>query len=396
MYSAHCTIFAYFRTEIDKTMAGIYIHIPYCITRCSYCDFYTVVDTHTKSDFTGALCKEIKNRAEYLENEPIKTIYLGGGTPSVLSVEDLKHIFDTLYKTFNIVENAEITMEANPDDLTEVYVKQMEVLPVNRLSMGVQSFDDDDLKFMNRRHNAAMAIDVVQRVLKAGYKNVTIDLIYGLPKQSPSKWKKNLDIALKLGVQHLSCYHLMYEEGTPLYQQLHKKKVTPITEKVSNKLFEMLIEETDNAGFEHYEISNFALPGYYSKHNTSYWTGEKYLGVGPSAHSFNGKSRQWNKKGVHAYLKALEHDFPVFEMEELTEIQRFNEYVITRMRTQWGCVLEDMRNRFSENHTHEFEKNIKKWVSRYHVLHTNVAYIISKSGIMISDAILADIILDDD
>lgn len=396
MYSKHCTIFAYFRIEIDIKMAGIYIHIPYCITRCSYCDFYTVIDTHTKNDFTTALCKEIERRVGYVEDEVIKTVYVGGGTPTVLPVNDLNHIFSTIFKAFNVDPSAEITMEANPDDLTEEYLKQMEVLPVNRLSMGVQSFDDDDLKFMNRRHNAAMAIDVVNRVKMAGYNNLSIDLIYGLPKQTPAKWQKNLDIALGLEVQHLSCYHLMYEEGTPLYQQLHQKLVTPITEKVSNKLFEMLIAETKNAGFEHYEISNFALPGFYSKHNTSYWTGEKYLGVGPSAHSFNGKSRQWNKKGVHAYLKAIHSDLPFFEIEELTEIQQFNEYVITRMRTQWGCVLEDMRERFNENHIIAFKKNVKKWITRNHMLKTDKSYVISKSGIMISDAILADIILEED
>lgn len=377
-------------------MAGIYIHIPYCITRCSYCDFYTVIDTHTKTDFTSTLCKEIAASVEYLKGEPIQTIYLGGGTPSVMRVTELKRIFDALFSHFTVDARAEITMEANPDDLSDAYLQQLKTLPVNRLSLGVQSFDDDDLTFMNRRHTANEAIEVVHKVKKAGYNNVTIDLIYGLPKQTPTKWKKNLDIAFSLGVEHLSCYHLMYEEGTPLYQQLHQKRVTPVTEKVSNKLFELLMDETRKAGFEHYEISNFAKPGRYSRHNTAYWTGETYLGLGPSAHSFNGVSRRWNKQGVHAYLQAIEKGLPFFEEEHLSDVEQFNEYIITRMRTQWGCTIAEMQQKFAEPPMQVFQKNMQKWVERDRVACVNGTYTFTRSGIMISDAILSDVILDAD
>lgn len=375
-------------------MAGIYIHIPYCLTRCSYCDFYTVIDTHTKSDFTTTLCKEICQSRDYLEGEQIKTIYLGGGTPSVMDIGELQRIFNGIFENFTVEADAEITMEANPDDLTDAYLEKLQILPINRLSLGVQSFDDEDLKFMNRRHTAKEAVEVVGRVQRAGYQNITIDLIYGLPKQTPAKWKKNLDIAFGLGVQHLSCYHLMYEEGTPLYQQLHQKLVTPVTEKVSNKLFNVLIDEMQKAGYEHYEISNFAMPGHYSRHNTAYWTGEKYLGLGPSAHSFNGKTRRWNKKGVHAYIKAIENNQPFFELEELTSVEQFNEYIITRLRTQWGCSIKTMLQKFDQARVNQFQHNIKKWMERGHIREEDEAYTITRSGIMISDAILADIILE--
>ena len=377
-------------------MAGLYLHIPFCESRCSYCDFYTVTNTSLAQNFVDALCLEISQRKLYLHNETIHTIYFGGGTPSVLSELQMKQIFNQIYSCFNVAPDAECTFEANPDDLTPEYLSMLAQTPINRLSMGVQSFNDNDLKFMNRRHSAKQAALAVMNDVREGFYNITIDLIYGLPAQTPQKWLQNVEKALSLPVQHLSCYHLMYEQGTLIYRLKEKKKITPVIENISNKMFDILIDETKKAGFEHYEISNFALKGFYSRHNSAYWKGEKYLGLGPSAHSFDGASRQWNKKGVFAYVKAMQENSIFFEKEWLSAVDRFNEYVMTGMRTNWGCNKKEMGERFDEQLLKLFRKNMIRWVESGHVVFSDNAWCFSQKGIMISDAILTDLIVDDE
>ncbi len=377
-------------------MAGIYIHIPFCHSRCTYCDFYTVINTRLTQDFTNALCKEFQFRKNYLDDEKIQTIYFGGGTPSVLNEAQLTQIFATLKAHFDIDVDAEITMEANPDDITPEYVEVLRKQPVNRISMGVQSFDDEDLKFMNRRHSSEQGVRAVELLHSAGISNITIDLIYGLPKQTPEKWRMNLQKAFQLPVQHLSCYHLTYEEGTVLYRLKQQKKITPVIETISQKMFEVLMDETKNAGFEHYEISNFAKPGFYSKHNSSYWMGKKYLGLGPSAHSYNRQQRAWNKKGVAAYIKAMDEKLDFTEVENLTEQDKFNEYIITRLRTHWGCDVDELKQRFPGQWTEKLLRSLTKWEQSEDVSIRNNGIFLTQKGILVSDAVLADVILDDE
>ncbi|MEG1587164.1 MAG: radical SAM family heme chaperone HemW, partial [Bacteroidales bacterium] len=269
-------------------MAGIYIHIPFCKTRCLYCDFFSNTRMDKKNAFIATLCKEIENRKTYLGDATIKTLYFGGGTPSQLEEADFRQIFTTLKNCFDLSQCHEITLEANPDDLSESYIAMLRTLPFNRISIGIQSFSDRDLKFLNRRHDAQQAIRAVNNCKQAGFDNISIDLMYGLPGQTPDEWEKNLETALSLNIQHISSYHLIYEEGTALYRLLERGKVNPVDEESSLQMFRTLIDTLRKKGFVQYEISNFARDERYSMHNTSYWTGDKYLGLGPGAHSFDG------------------------------------------------------------------------------------------------------------
>lgn len=264
-------------------MAGIYIHIPFCKTRCIYCDFYSTTRSELKSQYIRALCRELTERKEYLKGEAVETIYFGGGTPSQLSEEDFKEVFKTIEQVYGTRKATEVTLEANPDDLTEEYTQMLRTLPFNRISMGIQTFDDATLRLLNRRHNAAQAIEAVQRCRQAGFQNISIDLIYGLPGENDQRWAQDLQQAVSLNVEHISAYHLIYEEGTPLYKMLQQHSVSQVDEDSSLNFFSTLIDTLSAAGYEHYEISNFCKPEMYSRHNTSYWQGIPYLGCGPSA-----------------------------------------------------------------------------------------------------------------
>jgi oxygen-independent coproporphyrinogen III oxidase len=293
-------------------MAGIYIHIPFCRQKCYYCDFYKTVNTTLSGKFIGALQKEIQQHKDYFDGEKIETIYFGGGTPSVLNEEELQQIMFFLHNYFEIIPDAEITFESNPDDLISDYLEMLFKVGINRLSIGIQSFQDEHLKRMNRRHNVQQAVQSVENAVKTGFQNISLDLIYGLPELTNQQWNDALHQIFTLPFQHLSAYHLTYHQGTPFYTWLKKGTLKEITETESIDQFNTLIDTAEKYGFEQYEISNFAKNQLYSKHNSSYWSGKKYLGLGPSAHSFNGKTRQWNIAHLESYIKAVENGTAYF------------------------------------------------------------------------------------
>ena len=367
-------------------MAGIYIHIPFCKTRCLYCDFFSNTQMSKKNNFIHALCREMENRKNYLNTSAVNTLYLGGGTPSQLSESDFIQIFDSLQRNFNLSECKEITIEANPDDLTAEYIRMLRQFPFNRISIGIQSFDNQDLQFLNRRHNAQRAIDAVRNCQKAGFNNISIDLMYGLPGQSIEKWQKNIDSALSLHIQHISSYHLIYEEGTALYRLLEQKKITPVSEECSLAMFQTLIHSLKEKGFIHYEISNFARPGYHSRHNSSYWTGEKYLGLGPGAHSFNGDCRHYNIGNLLQYI-AGENELVE---ERLSEQEHFNDFVLTALRTVWGLSLNLVQTKFGAKYYNYCLKMAKKHLDNGNLILDNNILRLSEKGIFISDGIMSD------
>lgn len=371
-------------------MAGIYIHIPFCRKRCHYCDFFKSTDLSQKTRLLSGLKKELKIRASELNSEEINTIYFGGGTPSVLLIDELKDLLSTIKDLYLVDENAEITLEANPDDLTQVILSGLKQLGFNRLSMGVQSFAETDLKLMNRRHGVLQAIQSVKWAKKAGFSNISIDLIYGLPNQTIEEWERNVRIAVELDVQHISAYNLTYHEGTVFYEQLKKGILKELPDEHSLQQFEMLIQILKEAGFEHYEISNFCKPGLYSQHNSSYWKSKKYLGIGPSAHSYDLVTRRWNVSSISNYIDGLENDQIYFESEILTEQDRYNDFIITGLRTIWGISEELIQTSFSPVYFHHFQKSKEKYLLSGHVLCTLGKICISREGLFISDKIMTD------
>lgn len=371
-------------------MSGIYIHIPFCKTRCIYCDFFST--TSLQSDaYVAALLQEIALRRDYLGGESVDTIYFGGGTPSQLKAGSLFKIFETINKTFQVAEDAEITLEANPDDLTSEYIAQLCQLPINRLSIGIQTFDEKELLFLKRRHSALQALAAVKRCQDAGFSNISIDLMYGLPNQTLETWNKNIEQALSLDVSHISAYHLIYEEGTPLYRMLDEKKILPVGEETSVAMFSLLIQKLKQVGFEHYEISNFARDGLYSRHNTSYWTGKKYLGLGASAHSFDGKSRQWNVDSLDAYGEALRNGKLNAEVEEQTAQIRYNDFVMTGLRTMWGVDLHGLETKFGKEKFDYCLKNADRHLKTGLLILENHVLKLSSEGIFVSDGIMSDL-----
>ncbi len=374
-------------------MAGIYIHIPFCRQKCYYCDFYKTVNTSLTEKFLTSLKEESLMRNEYLINEKVETIYFGGGTPSVLTIKQLSDILEFLNKEFQIEDEAEITLEANPDDLDYSYLKGLYQIGINRLSIGLQALQDEHLKKMNRRHNAEQAISSIKNTEKVGFQNVSIDLIYGLQELTSDQWKDTLQQVFKLSFQHLSAYHLTYHQGTPFYTWLKKGSLREMDEQESLEQFEILIEIAGKFGFEHYEISNFAKDQLYSKHNTSYWTGKKYLGLGPSAHSFDGKSRQWNIASLEGYIKAIENSLPFFEEEVLTENEKFNEFILTRLRTKWGISKDELRKNFGKQKLDYFQNEIKKYLNSSLVEENDDTIIVTKKGLFISDEIVSNLMI---
>ena len=298
-------------------MAGLYIHIPFCTKRCLYCDFFSNTEMKYKEPYLSAVIRELELRKDYLEGEPVETIYFGGGTPSQLQAADFSRIFEAIHRLFDVSPCAEITLEANPDDMTPEYVAGLQTLPFNRVSMGVQSFKEEDLRFLNRRHNREQALLAVDLCKKNGLENISVDLIYGLPGQTLEEWKQNLDTVIRLDIPHISAYHLIYEEGTALYKLKEAGKITPVDEDLSVALFTSLIDQLTANGYLHYEISNFARPGMLSRHNSSYWIGKKYLGIGPSAHSYNGQNRQWNISSLPGYLQAIDKGVPDLSLRHI-------------------------------------------------------------------------------
>lgn len=372
-------------------MAGIYIHIPFCRQKCYYCDFYKTVNTSLTDRFIIALKKEMVQRKNYLISKKVKTIYFGGGTPSVLKKEELNEILEFLKQHYTISEEAEITLEANPDDLTLNYLKQIFAVGVNRLSIGIQSFQDEFLKKMNRRHNSLQAIEAVENAAKTGFKDISVDLIYGLPGLTNSQWKNDLSNVFKLPVQHLSAYHLTYHKGTPFYTWLKKGTLKAINENDSISQFKILVKTAKEHDFEQYEISNFAKDGKYSKHNSSYWKGINYLGLGPSAHSFNGISRSWNSSSIESYIKAIEQNLSFSEEENLSEENKYNELILTGIRTIWGVSIQDIKKNFGENKAKYFQDNIQKYLQNKMVIQRGDIYTLTENGMFVSDEIMANL-----
>jgi len=335
-------------------MAGIYIHIPFCKQACSYCDFHFSTKLTNKKSVLSAIEKELKLRSNYLGQELVDTIYLGGGTPSLLSEIELQSIFQTVLNNYTVSDHAEITLEANPDDLTKVKLQELKQTPINRLSIGVQSFFEEDLRFMNRAHNAKEAVTSIQNAKEVGFDNLSIDLIFGSQTTSNEMWQRNLSIFFDLGINHLSAYSLTIEEKTALAHNIAKGKVENIDDEKNYTQYLILQNAIKENGFEQYELSNYCIDESYSKHNTSYWQNKKYLGIGPSAHSFNGISRQWNVKNNALYTKAINEGNSYFEKEELSEIDRYHEYLITSLRTKWGVDVSKMDMLFSPSIVEHF------------------------------------------
>lgn len=373
-------------------MAGIYIHIPFCKTRCIYCDFYSTTRSELKERYIHALCRELEIRRQYLQGEPIETIYFGGGTPSQLSGEDFQQVFDTIEKTYGMKQVQEITLEANPDDLTPQYVQTLAKLPFNRISMGLQTFDEATLRLLNRRHTAVQAITAIERCREAGFRNISIDLIYGLPGETAERWEHDLTQAIALNPEHISAYHLIYEEGTPIYKMLQQHRVSEVDEESSVYFFSSLIDRLTTAGYEHYEISNFCRPGYHSRHNTSYWQGIPYLGCGPSAHSFNRREREWNIASLNKYLQGIESGERACETEILDTTTRYNECIITSIRTSQGLSLTKLKEEFGTE-LWQYCLNMAAHSIKNGMLEEKGDNLrLTRKGIFISDSIMSDLL----
>ena len=364
--------------------------MPFCRKLCFYCDFYHVISVADKPAFINALLNEIPLRKEYLENETVSTIYLGGGTPSVFSIKDLTTILNQVNKFFRVTGDCEITIELNPDDVNPDYMSGLKDLSINRISLGIQSWRDSDLKMLNRRHDSAGAVKALKEVLDAGFENVTIDLIYGIPGMGRGEWESNLDFSFSFDIKHLSAYHLTFEPGTVFGKMLEKRMISEIEENDSAAQFNVLLEKAESAGFIQYEISNFGKPGYFSLHNSNYWKQVSYLGFGPSAHSFNGYSRQWNIPDLKGYIKSLNSGKPFFEKEDLDTKTRFNEYIMTSLRTMWGIDLEYVEEMF-EKEGYDYVVNLSGKFRNYGLMKLEKnSLILTNQGKLISDNIISE------
>ena len=373
-------------------MAGIYIHIPFCKQRCSYCAFYSTTLYNIREKYVDALCKELVIRKEYANCETIETIYLGGGTPSTLTMEQLQRICNTIYATYSLLSTPEVTIECNPDDLTPDFLTKLKSLPFNRISMGIQSFNDTQLKRLGRRHNADKARQAVHNAREAGYDNISIDLIFALPGSTITEWEHDLDSAISLQPDHLSAYNLTYEEGTPMHRALERGDFTELSEEENIEQFQMLIAKLKEAGYRHYEISNFAKPGKESRHNSSYWNDTPYIGCGAAAHSYNGTSRQWNIADIQQYIKGIESGTPGFEIEQLTEEERYNDTILTRLRTAKGIPLEWMKEKFSEELNSHLQRTAHKEIALGNLKNEDGHLTLTEKGIFISDAVIRELI----
>ncbi len=373
-------------------MAGIYLHIPFCKRRCIYCDFYSTTQNEKKAAYINALCRELDQRKSYLEGEKIETIYLGGGTPSQLEAKDFEQIFQALYRLYEISPEAEITIEANPDDLTDEYVGMLRTFPFNRLSMGIQTFQEDILRLLHRRHTAQQAVEAFNRCRKAGFTNISIDLMYGLPGETLQTWETDLRQAVSMKPEHISAYHLIYEEGTVLWKLREQHRVEEADEDLSVSLFTQLIHKLKDNGYQHYEISNFCLPEMHSRHNSSYWTGKKYLGCGPSAHSYNGISRQWNVASLDRYIEQVNNGQTYFEVEDLDLYTRYNDFVITTIRTMWGMQLDALKEQFGEKLYNYCLRMAQPHLSQGTLELSNNVLKLTEKGVFISDGIMSDML----
>lgn len=367
-------------------MAGIYVHIPFCKSRCIYCGFFSTTSLEKRRSYVDAVVRELRDRRDFLGNAPVDTIYFGGGTPSLLPVEEAERLISVIYNIYNVREGAEVTLEGNPDDLSPAFLRGLKQIGVNRLSMGVQTFDNSRLGFLNRRHTAEQAIEAVRAAQQAGFDNISIDLMFGFPNQTLNEWQADVDRALSLQVQHLSAYSLMYEEGTRLNRLLEKGEIKELDEEVSVQMYETLITSLECAGYKHYELSNFALPGRESRHNSSYWHGVPYLGVGAGAHSYDGKNRYFHSDSLDEYFS----DSPLI-MEELTEKERYGEYVFTGLRTSEGIRLEALEQQFGAAFKSYCLRNAQKHLDAGNLVLQDDVLRLSRAGFFVSNDVMSDL-----
>lgn len=370
-------------------MAGIYLHIPFCKQACYYCDFHFSTSLKKKSTLIQALAKELILRKNELQ-ESIETIYFGGGTPSLLTQFELSFLLKTIYQNYNVVASPEITLESNPDDLDKEKLTNFKKIGINRLSIGVQSFFDEDLQALNRIHTAKEAIETLKIATKL-FDNITIDLIYGIPSLTKDKWLKNLEIAFDLSIKHISSYALTVEPKTALYKFIETKKYPNVKDTLALQHFKILQEETKKKGFIQYEVSNFGKPGYFSKHNTSYWLGKSYLGVGPSAHSYHNYERSWNINNNAKYIKAISNNVLPTEKEKLSKNDIFNETVMIGLRTIWGISLEKIKNDFGDKYLSHLIEYTKKHIENGHLTLENNTIKATKKGLFLIDGIASDL-----
>jgi len=378
-------------------MSGIYIHIPFCKQACHYCDFHFSTSMKKKDEMVLALTNEIQLRKTELldsarsdKEEVVETIYFGGGTPSRLSIADLRLLLDSIYKNYKVAENPEITLEANPDDLSEEYIIALSKIGINRLSIGIQSFFEDDLQLMNRAHNSVEAKKCLE-IATQYFDNISLDLIYGIPGMSNEKWKQNIQTALSFGIPHISSYALTVEPKTALNKLIQTGKIAKPNDDLAQEHFYILVETLENNGFIHYELSNFGKENYFSKNNSAYWLGKKYIGIGPSAHSYDGISRSWNVSNNYIYLKSLEENKLPNEIEILSKTDRYNEYIMTGLRTIWGVSLDRIEQEFGNDYLDYLQKQAQKYINDELLFVENNILKPTQKGKFLTDGIASDL-----
>jgi oxygen-independent coproporphyrinogen III oxidase len=373
-------------------MSGIYIHIPFCKQACHYCDFHFSTNLKKKDEMVLALAKEIEMRKNEFQNDIVETVYFGGGTPSILQIADLRFLIDAVYRNYKVVSTPEITVEANPDDLSEVRIIELSKNKVNRLSIGIQSFFEDDLQLMNRAHNVEEAKKCLE-IATQYFNNISIDLIYGVPEMSNEKWSQNIETALSFGVPHISSYALTVEPKTALHSFIQKGIILPPDDEVAQEHFQILVDKLSENGFIHYELSNFGKENYFSKNNSSYWLGKKYIGIGPSAHSYDGKNRGWNISNNSLYIKSIQENKLPIEFETLTKTDRYNEYIMTGLRTIWGVSLARIEQEFGKNYLDYLNQQAAKFIEDHLLFVDDNILRTTKKGKFLSDGIASDLFL---
>ncbi|WP_421921029.1 radical SAM family heme chaperone HemW [Marinifilum sp.] len=377
-------------------MSGIYFHIPFCKQACHYCAFHKSISMQSILDMLDCFKKELQLRKEYLDQKSLSTIYFGGGTPSVYHPEHIQMLIDECSKYWNIDMDAEITLEANPDDLNQEFLSELKKSSVNRLSVGIQSFHDEDLILMNRRHTGNEAYQAIKRAQDIGFNNISVDQIYGVPSLSMAKWIENLNLVYELEIQHISSYHLMYDANTVFAKKLQKGQLIEIEEEESFNQFKYLIDSARENGFTHYEISNFCKESYISKHNSAYWKQRQYLGIGPSAHSYNFKEREWNIAHNYKYMKAVNEGGIFSEKEDLSFYERFNDLVLTSLRTYWGLDLDVVMEQFGDQLYRHCIIKAEKYIQCKHIRREKNCLILNDEGVFISNDIMSDFFFIDD
>lgn len=375
---------------------SVYIHVPFCKSKCSYCDFYSVANKVLMADYASLVADEFRQRKDFVGSHEVCTVYVGGGTPSQMPSDEIALMLDAVRAVFAVLPDAELTIEANPDDLHAALLADYRRMGFNRLSLGVQSFNDAELVAIGRRHTAQRAVEAVREAQQAGFGNISIDLIYGLPNSTIETWQRSLDMALSLGVQHLSCYHLTVEERTRLHRQVQSGAVRVVDEEQSVAQFNLLRKLTKHAGFEHYEVSNFALPNFESRHNSGYWLGRHYLGLGPAAHSYNGAKRCWNSRSLQLWADGIRRHQPAVEYEELSNVDAYNELLLTRLRTKWGVSLSEVEQRFGTAMRQRLQSQAASYLrSGALVLRDGDVLQITPDGYFTSDALLVELFATD-